>query len=65
MALPDIVTLAVTIRSTVMAVQFDELAPQMLSAVTHTLPDVVPKVTVMEVVPCPVVIEAPAGTVHV
>ena len=57
--------LAVTIRSTVTAVQLEELAPQMLSAVTHTLPDEVPRVTVMEVVPCPAVIEAPLGTVQV
>ena len=62
---PDIVTLAAAIRSTVIAVQLEALVPQLLSAVTHTLPDAVPKVTVIEVVDCPDVIEEPAGTVHV
>jgi hypothetical protein len=39
--------------------------PQVLSAVTHTLPEAEPKVTVMPVVPCPAVTVAPGGTVHV
>jgi hypothetical protein len=42
-----------------------ELVPQLLFAVTLTFPDKLPKFTIMEVVPCPPVIEAPAGTVHV
>jgi len=41
------------------------LDPQELSAVTETLPELVPNVTVMEVVPDPEVIEAPVGTVQV
>jgi hypothetical protein len=41
------------------------LEPQELSAVTETLPELVPNVTVMEVVPDPEVIEAPVGTVQV
>jgi hypothetical protein len=39
--------------------------PQALEAVTVTFPEVDPKVTVALVVPCPAVIVAPAGTVHV
>ena len=43
-----------------------ELLPHALSAVTVTLPELaVPQLTVIEVVPCPVVILAPDGTVHV
>ena len=40
------------------------LVPQVLSAVTHTLPLTVPKFTVMAVVPCPEAIVAPVGTVQ-
>jgi len=32
---------------------------------TDTFPDVVPKVTVMDVVPAPAVMVAPVGTLHV
>jgi hypothetical protein len=39
--------------------------PQAFEAVTVTFPEVDPKVTVALVVPCPAVIVAPAGTVHV
>jgi hypothetical protein len=42
-----------------------ELAPQVFPAVTVTLPDIDPTVTVMLVVPCPELITVPAGTVHV
>ena len=38
--------------------------PQLLLAVTVTLPDEVPMVTVIELVPAPAVIEAPEGTVQ-
>ena len=66
LALADMVTLAVGGTAfTVTAVQLAVLVPQLLLAVTHIFPDVVPKVTVMEVVPCPAVIEAPGGAVHV
>ena len=65
LTLAAIATLAATTGSTVTAVQLAGLAPQILSAVTHTSPDAVPKVTVMDVVDCPDVIEAPVGTVHV
>jgi hypothetical protein len=42
------------------------LVPQALPAVTETLPEVaVPQLTVIEVVPWPVLTVAPAGTVHV
>jgi hypothetical protein len=41
------------------------LAPQALLAVTETAPDVEPKVTITLVVPCPDVILAPEGTLHV
>ena len=39
--------------------------PQALPAVTHTVPEAAPKVTVANLVPCPDVIVAPIGTVHV
>ena len=48
----------------VMALVAAELLPDALVAATVTLPAVEPKVTVIEVVPSPAVIEAPAGTVH-
>ena len=50
---------------TVTAWQPGKLVPQALPAVTHTLPEVVPKLTVALVVPCPAATLAPAGTVHV
>jgi len=40
------------------------LAPQVLSAVTSISPELLPKVTVMDVVPAPAVMLAPEGTVH-
>ena len=42
-----------------------EPEPQSLSAVTVTLPELDPKVTVIEVVPSPAVIVAPLGTPQV
>ena len=43
-----------------------ELVPQLLEAVTLIFPfcPALPDVTVIEVVPCPLVIDHPAGTVH-
>ena len=60
----DAVTTVGTVVS-VIATHFAALVPQVLLAVTHTLPLLVPKVTVIPVVVCPDVIVAPAGTVHV
>ena len=45
--------------------QLAALVPQLLVAVTHTFPEVLPKVTVIFVVPCPDVTVAPAGAVQV
>ncbi len=42
-----------------------ELVPQLEDAVTLTLPDVLPKFTDIEVVPCPAVMLDPEGTVQV
>ncbi len=39
--------------------------PLALEGVTCTLPAVEPQVTTIEVVPCPLVIVAPDGTLHV
>ena len=39
--------------------------PQALVGVTSTLPEVVPKLTVIVLVEVPLVIDAPVGTVHV
>lgn len=50
--------------STEIALQLEELVPQSFCAVTHTLPDVTPKVTVMLCVPAPLVIVAPGGNVQ-
>jgi hypothetical protein len=43
----------------------DAPLPQLLLGVTDTLPEVVPQLTVIEVVPWPVTTVAPAGTVQV
>ncbi len=40
------------------------LFPQVLLATTETLPEALPKVTVIEVVNCPDVIVLPGGTVQ-
>jgi len=45
--------------------QLAALEPQLLLAVTHTFPAEEPAVTLMEVVPCPLLIVHPAGTVQV
>lgn len=45
--------------------QVAELVPQALLAVTHTLPVEAPTVTEMDVVPWPLLIVHPAGTVQV
>jgi hypothetical protein len=45
--------------------QLAALVPQVFVAVTQTLPAVVPQFTIIDVVPCPETIVAPAGTVHV
>lgn len=43
----------------------EEVMLQALVAVTHTVPLVVPEVTVMVLVPCPAAMVHPAGTVQV
>ena len=48
----------------VIAVQEDALVPQALPAVTHILPLVVEKLTVILVVPCPLATILPDGTVQ-
>jgi hypothetical protein len=50
---------------TVTARQLAALVPHAFEAVTHTLPEVLPKLTVIDVVPCPDAMVAPAGTVQV
>ena len=57
---PGVAGAALTVIATVLA----PLVPQVLLAVTDTFPAEPPKLTVMEVVPCPEVIVAPDGTVH-
>jgi hypothetical protein len=42
-----------------------ELMPHEFCAVTQTLPLLLPAVAMMEVVPCPLFIVQPVGTVHV
>ena len=51
--------------STVMAVQLPRLVPHPFPAVTQIVPDVAAYVTVIDLVPCPAVMAAPAGIVHV
>ena len=41
------------------------LFPQLLPAVTQIFPDVLPNVTVIDVLPCPAVMTDPVGAVHV
>jgi len=45
--------------------QLELLVPQLLPAVTQILPPETPTETFIEVVPCPLTIVHPAGTVHV
>ena len=56
---------ATGIEFTVIVCEEAEDVPHVFVAVTETFPDVEPNVTVALVVPCPAVIVAPAGTVHV
>jgi hypothetical protein len=49
----------------VIGVQAAALVPQEPPAVTQTFPDVEPIVVLIEVVFCPLLIDVPAGTVHV
>jgi len=58
--LPGVAGAEVTVTAKLLA----ELVPQPLLAVTLIFPEALPKVTVMEVVPCPAVMEAPEGTAH-
>ena len=51
--------------STVMAVQLVPPVQPLLLTVTHTSPLLLPAVTVMEFVPCPLSITNPDGTVQV
>ncbi len=51
----------VTVTAEVLAV----LVPQALVAVTLILPELTPKLTVMDVVPCPEAMVAPDGMLHV
>jgi hypothetical protein len=52
-------------EDSVIAVQVCALVPQAPVADTHTFPEEPPMVTEIEVVPCPELITAPAGTVQV
>ena len=56
--------IACALGDTLTARHFCGLVLQLLLAVTQTFPPEVANVTVMDVVPCPAVILAPAGTVH-
>jgi hypothetical protein len=58
---PGVAGVVFTVKAKVAAVD----VPQAFVAVTVTFPDVEPEVTVIDVVPCPAVIVAPVGTVHV
>jgi len=49
---------------TVMVKQVFALLPQKFPAFTQTVPEVVPNKTLTVVVPCPLLIVAPAGTVQ-
>ena len=64
---PVIVPIApiVGVGFTVIDWQLAKPDPHPLLAVQQTLPEVLPKVIVTEFVPCPAVMVAPAGTVHV
>jgi hypothetical protein len=63
----ELAELAVTVGNglTVKENVVGALVPQVLPAVTVTLPDVEPAATLMLVVPWPELITVPAGTVHV
>ena len=60
-----ILTPATTFGFTVTLKLLAALDPQALFAVTETVPDVLPKVTTIELVLAPDVILAPVGNVHV
>ena len=47
-----------------MAWELEDPVPQLLTAATEMFPEEEPKVTVIEVVPAPEVMDAPAGTVQ-
>ena len=53
------------IGATLTARQVCPLVSQALFAFTHTLPEILPKVALIEVVPCPEFMVVPAGTVQV
>jgi len=61
---PVILPAAATVGVTVTALLALVPLPQLLVGVTLTFPEVVPHVTVIEVLPCPAVMLAPAGTVQ-
>jgi len=61
---PVIEPAAATVGVTVTALLELVPLPQLLLGVTLTFPEVVPQVTVIEVLPCPAVMLAPAGTVQ-
>jgi hypothetical protein len=63
--LAAILTLAATFGFTVTLRVLATLDPQVLLAVTLTVPDVLPIVTIIELVLVPEVIVAPAGSDHV
>jgi hypothetical protein len=58
---PGVLGAVVTVTAAVWAL----LLPQLLFAVTATLPEVLPKFTVIALVPWPDATVAPVGTVHV